>query len=129
MKMRLPILAAFAALSIACASSAGPRATSGPRSDSRTLVAADLEAATQTNLYDLIAAHRGRWLDARTTGFSGRGSGLRVFMDGRDIGGVEALRTQSPDGIAYLRYYTPSEATARFNVQNIAAVIEIVSKR
>lgn len=128
MKPRLLVLAVLALFTISCASAQSGAASAAPRSDSRTLTQTDITAATQTNLYDLIAAHRSRWLEARTTQMSGGGSGLRVYKDNIDIGGVDVLRTEHPTGVRMLRYYTPSEATARFNVRNIAAVIQIVTK-
>jgi hypothetical protein len=94
------------------------------------VTAADLEAATQTNLYDFILAYRPRWLQSRGPGrVSGRsGFTIAVFLDTQNIGGPSQLRSFSLSGVEALRYYDAAEAQARFNVRDVGAVIQIMMR-
>lgn len=124
------VLAAALAVSAACSGNPGPQ-PAGPRSDSRTVTATDLEAATQTNLYDFILAYRPRWLQGSGPTRVGGGTGLSVavFLDNQNIGGPAQLRSFSLSGIEVLRFYTAAEAQARFNVRDVGALIQIVTKK
>lgn len=123
------ILAAALAAAAACSGNPGPQ-PAGPRSDSRTVTQADLEAATQTNLYDFILAYRPRWLQGRgPTGVTGgRRLSIAVFLDTQNIGGPEQLRTLTLSNIETVRFYDAAEAQARFNVRDAGAVIHVLTR-
>jgi hypothetical protein len=116
-------------VALAC-SSAGPANRSGTtRSDPNVISSAELSTATQMNLYAFVSAARPRWLEARrTTGFDGRTTSITLFVDGQRFGDVEQLRNMSLGGVRELRYFGVAEAQQRFNIQNLGAVINVVTK-
>ena len=125
---RLLLLVPLAA-ALAC-SSAGPANRSGAsRTDPNMIASAELGASTQMNLYALISASRPRWLDARrTTGFDGRTTAVTVFLNGQRFGDPELLRNMPVTGVREVRYYGVAEAQQRFSIQNLGAVINVVTK-
>ena len=130
------ILAGAVALAAACAGTPGPQAP-GTRSDSRTITRAELQGATQTNLYDFIQATRPRWLQGSgPTQISAGGPGgvggtkldIAVFLNNQNIGGPAQLRSFALNGVQMVRYYTASEAQTRFNVRDIGSLIQILTE-
>ena len=129
---------AFAVLALAlsaCASStaatnAGGEAQTqtqpGPRSDRNTLVAADLERAQASNLYDIIRNLRPQWLDVRPqTG----GDPINVYMDDNKLGGIEVLRSMTITNIRRIRWLDPSAAQGRYGLNNRGGAIAIETNR
>lgn len=128
MRASLRLMAAALTFAAACSSTPGPQSP-GPRSDSRTVTQAELSAATQTNLYDFIAANRPRWLQTRSpANLGGRALNVAVFLDTQNIGGPDQLRSFSLNGVQALRFYDAAEAQARFNVRDVGSLIQIITR-
>lgn len=99
---------------------------SAPRSDRNTLVAADLQAAQASNLYDIIRALRPQWLDARP---QAGGDPINVYMDDSRLGGIEVLRTMTITNIRRIRWLDPSAAQGRYGLNNRGGAIAIETER
>jgi len=69
------------------------------------------------NAYDLVARLHPNWLRSQ-----GRQS-VQVWMDNQRMGGVSSLRNMSLSGLASIRYLRPSEAQARYGLDNQGGAI------
>lgn len=120
---RVPLLLLLG-LAVGCASNAGGVT---PRNRSDTITVEQLRTLNQTNLYDAIAAIRPNWLRARSpNSFMNPGS-IQVYFDDVRIGGVEALRSLSSQGVAYIRWYDPISASARWGLDHEQGALVIAT--
>ena len=117
---RSSLLLLLAALAACSANAAGGRPT---RSDMITVD--DLRTASSANLYDAVRALRPNWMRVVRAGNPTR---VQVYLDNARIGGVEALRTLPMQGIAYLRWFDPIAASARWGLDHEQGAI-VVSTR
>ena len=120
--------ATFALLAAAACASAGQHP--GSSSDENVITSEELRAAPVTDLGSYIRSHRPRWLQ-RNYQLSFNETQIQnvvVFLDDIQHGGPDALATFSTNAAQEVRYYTPSEAEARFGVGNGNGVIQIVSR-
>ena len=106
------------------ANAAGGRTTT--RAD--TITVDDLRAANSTNLYDAVRAIRPNWLRARSPNSIQNQGQVQVYFDDSRLGGVEQLRTIPSQGIAYIRWYDPISASARWGLDHEQGAI-VVSTR
>ena len=67
---------------------------------------------------DIISRSRPMWL-------RGKGMGATVYMNGIQMGGLDALNSISVDIIKDIKFLTPSEATTMYGTNNMGGVIEI----
>jgi len=67
---------------------------------------------------DVISRSRPMWL-------RGKGVEATVYMNGIQMGGLEALNSISIDIIKDIKFLTSSEATTMYGTNNIGGVIEI----
>jgi hypothetical protein len=119
-----PLLLLLLALVAACSTNGvGTRAG---RSDMITLQ--DLQAANSTNLYDAVRAIRPNWLRARSPNSLQRQGQVQVYFDDTRVGGVESLRNLPMQGIAYLQWFDPITASARWGLDHEQGAI-VVSTR
>jgi len=121
-------LAAFAVLAAAACASTGQQPGTG--GDENVISTEELRAAQITDLYSYIQAHRPRWLERRygLTFNEAQSYPLTVFMDNSPAGGVDQLQTISTTSVAEVRYYSPTDAEARFGAGYIAGVIQVVTR-
>jgi hypothetical protein len=111
---RLFLLSALA-LAPACSQ---PRRTDGTlRSSADVITSSDIRATSFTNVYDVIAQLRFRWLQARGTDTVNLQPGdVMVRLDDNELGTVQALRTLSPAGITSIRFVDPVSAGGRWGL-------------
>lgn len=134
--LRRVVLLITAATTVACAASAGG-ASPGPRRDRNTITADELKATQASTLYDVVQRLHPEWLVPHTqgtlgasgSGMSGAGSdtNIQVFMDTQHAGSVDVLRQFTPSQATQLKFYSSSEAQARFGNGNLNGVIQIVT--
>jgi hypothetical protein len=132
MSVRMFSLAAFAVV-VGCA--AGGR--SGPPNPRRAnqLTAEEISSTHADNgtAYDAVARLRPNWLAAHgiTSGQS-NGAGTEyatVFVDGQEVGPLNALKNISAYQIGDVRYYNVAEAGARFGLRaGASGAIEVLMK-
>lgn len=115
-----PTLLAFVLLLTACASG-GTGAT--PRSSSDVINAEELETVATFSAYDAVSRLRPQWLRARTPGVE-----AVVFLNGAQIGGLEALRSIQVSTLSEIRYRNGRDATTRYGTGFGGGSIELRSK-
>jgi hypothetical protein len=96
----------------------------GPRGNTKSLTAADIQAATQLDLLDLIAAERPQWL----RGVDGRPAPVIVYLGDTRLGGTNTLKGLTLSTIASARFYEVSAAQQRFSSRDFAPVIQVLLK-
>lgn len=113
----------------ACGPGAGASARTPPHSET-VITAEELRDATAGNLFDYIRAQRPRWLERNYSAVlrADRVSMVAVFLDNQEFGGPEALRQLPLTSAAEVRYFSPSEAQARFGPGYLNGVIQVLSR-
>lgn len=103
------------ALAPACSQPRSARAAS--RASNEAITADDIRAGSFTNVYDLIAQLRYRWLHARGADSINLQSGdVMVRMDNNEIGTVQVLRSMSPIGITSIYFVDGVSAAGRWGL-------------
>jgi len=126
MQIRRSPLLVLLLLALAAACSTNAAGTRASRSD--TITVDDLRAANSTNLYDAVRTIRPNWLRARSpNSFQNQGQ-VQVYFDDTRVGGVESLRNLPMQGIAYLQWFDPITASARWGLDHEQGAI-VVSTR
>jgi hypothetical protein len=116
---------ASALLCLACASAHDPvLEPAGPRGNTKSLTAADIEGATQLDLLDLIVAERPQWLRAP----DGKPAPVIVYLGDARLGGPATLKGLTLNTIGSVRYFETSAAQQRFSSRDFAPVIQVVLK-
>lgn len=102
------------------------------RSSANVVTAEELEAATESNMYDFVRSRRPGWFQrARPTTIAGAGGShpLLVYMDGTRLGAIESLRTVTPSSLRLARFLSSSEAQLRFGTGHLNGAIELLTRR
>lgn len=117
--MRSALRSFPALLALALAASPAPsQAIETPPDPTRTTVGyAEILEATQTNLYDLVRAHRPLWLHTRGTGRT-VGADVIVYLDGNRLGGRNELRTIPTAIVTEIRFMDARMATTRLGADH-----------
>lgn len=114
---RTTLLLLSLALALASACSQPRRTDGAARSSADVITSQDIRATSFTNVYDLIAQLRFRWLQARGTDTVNLQPGdVMVRIDDNELGTVQALRTLSPVGITSIRFVDPVSAGGRWGL-------------
>jgi hypothetical protein len=131
LRLVLPVVAALVA---ACASGGGGGAarTDGPTTRQRSpnvITAEEIQEQPSPTLYDVVRALRPAWLLARrpTTIMRQQEGPLVVYLDGTRYGTLESLRQLRPGGVRMVRYFSPTEAQARFGPGHLQGAIEVTT--
>lgn len=127
--MRHIQLAVCAAL-LACAPAAQRRGETAV-GDQYLILAADLEATNQPNLYDAVRQVRPSWFTRKVPGRSGDDA-IAVYVEDHLLGPLGSLRRLTVFGTDKVRYLGPTEAQIRFGQQNngrAAIVVERTRER
>lgn len=128
-------LAACASGGAAAGDGTTPRAA---RSTNRVLlVAADFEGSPHTNLFDAINALRQHWLrpgnvsniPAAGATNAGTVSQTLVYLNGQQLGGLDALRQVTLNTVQSARYLTAAEAQNRYGSRVQAPVIDVLLRQ
>jgi hypothetical protein len=76
----------------------------------------EIEQKHWSSAYELVSTLRPNWLADRGPDTFGAPGELKVRIDGVRAGGIELLRTTPVLGVAYLQYFNPIEAAARWGL-------------
>jgi hypothetical protein len=131
--MRAFIVVSWSALLLtACASGTGGTArTSGStaRHDPNVITAEEIASKQAQTLYDVVRALRPAWMmRSRPTTLMPQNEGqLIVYVDGTRFGNIESLRQFVPNAVQTVRYYSPSDAEARFGPGHLHGAIEVIT--
>lgn len=104
---------------------AGQRFASKSGVDRNLLVPGQFAEKGYTNPYDVIAALRSNWLEARGPNSFQSPTRVQVYLDGVRMGGVEALRTIDLRPVTYIRFFDGVAATARWGLDHGAGAIYV----
>lgn len=134
--LRRFILFVTAVATVGCAA-ATSGASTGPRHDRNTISTDELTSTQASTLYDVVQRIHPEWLVPHTQGTlgvpgsavsgSGTDSDIQVFLDTQHAGGLEVLKQFTPTQAAQLKFYSSSEAQARFGNGNLNGVIQIIT--
>ena len=116
MRMLRRLVVCAVVIAAACSQrQARPReASPGQRSD---LITRDeIGDRYWTSAFELVSTLRPNWLADRGRDTFGTQGELQVRIDGVRAGGLDLLRTTPVIGIAYLQYYNPIDAAARWGL-------------
>ena len=140
-RTRIALVVAAALAGAACASSGTSAGTSAsvagaPRRDRSVITAEDMKDLQVSNLFEVVQRLHPEWLVQRNSAGMGRASGrssntndtdVQVYFDMQRAGGVDMLKQLPVNGASSLKYYTASEAQARFGNGNLNGVIQVVT--
>jgi hypothetical protein len=140
---RIAYLVAAALAAAACASSgtsagtgASASVAASPRHDRSVITADDMKDLQVSNLFEVVERLHPEWLVQRNTAGMGRASGrssstndtdVQVYFDMQRAGSTDMLKQLPVTSASSLRYYTASEAQARFGNGNLNGVIQVVT--
>ena len=133
MRQSTTLLLAAALLATGACASAGTTADGTPRaartaSSTNVLGPAEIEAAPQRNMRDVLTALRPRWLQNQSAG-SIRGMGangeISVYVNGRPSGGLDVLTGIDRSAVDRVVYYTLTEAQNRYGSVVRGPIIDV----
>ncbi len=130
--MRALIAVSAVVLLTACASATGGTARTSPsvaRRDPNLITAEEMASKQAQTLYDAVRALRPAWMmRSRPTTLMPQNEGeLIVYVDGHRFGNIESLRQFVPNAVQSVRYFSPSDAEARFGPGHLHGAIEIIT--
>jgi outer membrane cobalamin receptor len=90
----------------------------------------EIDASEATNVYDVIARLHGNYLSDRgpVSIKSNRHARAIVFLNDQEYGIPETMRNIPPGRIAEIRYFSGTDASARFGSQYGGGVIQLISR-
>ncbi len=100
-----------------------------PKSSSTLITATEIQQSGVTNAFDAVQLLRPRWLRARevvrlpSSGNEMQMAVIHVFIEDRDQGDIEFLKTIPAERIYTLRYMSLNEAGARFGPTSGPAIV------
>ena len=117
------------ALAIAC-KSGGPGSGSrapAPRTD--LITAEELRGGQFRNAYEAIRSLRARWLQSRGTDtFLGKPGEVQVHLDDVRLGGINSLREIPVIDVAYMQFFDPASASARWGLDHSHGAIYVSTR-
>ena len=130
MNLRLALLAAALVLP-AC----GQTSRTRPQQqsfDRNRLTREELATRRTENMYTVVNSLRANWI-VTPLGASGVGSTAAtapttVYLDGRELGGVDFLRSVPAESIELARFFSMTQAQAKFGMRSASPVIELISR-
>ena len=126
--IRTAAMLALTAVTFGCANAAKQgHGDSGPGT---TLTSEQLAATNTENLYDAINKLRPSWLSSRgpTSVTNSTPTSVSIFMNGTNLGPVEALKDIRTLDVSQVRYFDAASASARFGMGHPRGVIELTRK-
>jgi hypothetical protein len=87
------------------------------------------------NLYEVVQRIHPEWLNVRSTSTSGQRNGtamntdsqVQVYIDTQRAGTVDILKTMPLRSASSLKYYSASDAQARFGTGNLSGAIQVIT--
>lgn len=89
-----------------------------------------IDATQAANVYELIARLHGNFLNdrGRVSIMTNQHARAVVFLNDQEYGIPETLRNFSPDHVGEIRFFSGTDAVARFGAQYGGGVIQIISR-
>jgi len=109
-----------------CSSSHATRPSNAtPSRDADVITADELTGTTAASVYDAVRQLRPAWWMRSQPTVVLRQNQLIVYVDGIRYGGFDSLRQLSKTSVAFVRYYSPGSAEARFGPGHPLGAIEV----
>ena len=109
-----------------CSSSHATRpSNAAPSRDADVITADELTGSTAPSVYDAVRQLRPAWWMRSQPTVVLRQNQLIVYVDGIRYGGFDSLRQLSKTSVAFVRYYSPGSAEARFGPGHPLGAIEV----
>ena len=129
-KVSAPLLVTFLLL-CGCASGGGSGG-SGVRRDPNLITQEELQTQPSGTAYDAVQRLRPNWLRMRSSAMVG-GTGTanlpRVFVDERDFGNMDSLRSFNLDSVSEISFLSATDATTRYGTGYAGGIIHVRLKR
>ncbi len=103
-----------------------------PAYDRNYLARAELATRSTDNMFSLVRSLRPNWLATPMggAGISTPGSApVTVYLDGREFGPAEMLKSISSEAVEYARYYSTTEAQSKYGLRVVSPVIDITTRK
>ncbi len=128
--MRVPTLILCLALAAGCSAGGAPGAASPAPRNPDVITAQELASVPYSNAYDAIQRLRPQMLQPRggsaTSSLTQEATyGVKVYLDGVPVGGLDDLKDIPLSGIKEIRYLNATDATQRFGTGNPGGAIMI----
>jgi len=106
-------------LATACRSSAAASGSRVPAPRTDLITAEELRGGQFRNAYEAVSSLRARWLQSRGTDtFLGKPGEVQVHLDDVRLGGINSLREIPVIDIAYMQFFDPASASARWGLDH-----------
>jgi hypothetical protein len=116
-------------LALGACASGGKSATPAPRLRPDLITAAELRVGQWRHAYEAVSSLRPRWLQSRGTDtFIGKPGEVQVHLDDIRVGGVNALREIQVIDIAYMQFFDPASASARWGLDHSHGAIYVSTR-
>jgi len=119
-RLKYPLLALMVILAGACAP--GTNAAMDGGGDADVMTAEDLAPFAGGTLFDAINTANRQWL--RTRGEDP----VKVWIDGREMGGTSELRNILVDQVAEARYLLPRDAMREYGMGQTSGAIQVTTR-
>lgn len=121
-RLSIPLFALLLVIG-ACAPGTNAAMNGGGAAGAGDVLTADaLTAFAGSTLYDAIQVERRQWLRRRGD------DAVKVWLDGRELGGTSELRTILASNVAEARYLEPRDAQAEFGMGQTSGAIVVTSR-
>jgi hypothetical protein len=120
---------ALAVVVTACASR-GKSGARQPNARADLLTAEEMRASQWRNAYDAVSSLRARWLQPRGPDtIIGKPGEVQVHLDDVRVGGVDTLREIPVIEIAYIQFFDPATASARWGLDHSHGAIYVSTRQ
>ncbi len=119
-----PVLALLVLVAGACAPGTNAAMQGGEAGgpNAQVLTAEDLAPFAGQTLFEAINTSNRQWLRAQFE------DPVKVWLDGREMGGTGELRTILVSQVAQVQYYMPRDAIGEFGVGHTSGAIAVTSR-
>lgn len=129
MKTRIRQIALLVVITSATACASSPSGGGdGGRANPNVITREQIRHHNFRNAYDAVQALHPNWLDTKGVDSVRNPSQVLVYSDNSRMGGINELRYLTSDGIAYIRYYSGTEASTRWGLDHGGGVIFVSSR-
>lgn len=133
----LPLLALAAQTACSPGLAGAPHTEAGALAHDRTVIEqSDMTSLQAANLYEAVAKLHPEWIRGRQTNRVSRDRDGQIlagqselFIDGQRQGSIELMKTMRVYDVALIKFYSASEAQAKFGMGNMTTVIAITTAK
>ena len=118
------------AVAVTACASRGKSGARQPNARADLLTAEEMRAGQWRNAYDAVSSLRARWLQPRGPDtIIGKPGEVQVHLDDVHLGGVDTLREIPVIEIAYIQFFDPATASARWGLDHSHGAIYVSTRQ